>query len=260
MIKVDLEEGEVTVEEGADAVTYPINSPEAFGVLSRAWLRAGWDTKYVYSFTWLGRPVIQLPEDLIRLQEVIFAVRPDVIIETGVAHGGGLVFYATLCQALGHGRVIGVDIEIRPHNRAALEGHKLAPFITLVEGDSAAQEVVAEVRSHVREGESALVLLDGCHTRDHVRAELEAYGPLVGPGSYLVAMDGIKQDLKGAPRSEEDWDWNNPATAAREFAEAHPEFVLEDPPFAFNEACITERVTYWPNAFLKRLGDLDARL
>ena len=146
------------------------------------------------------------------------------------------------------------------HNRAALEGHKLAPFITLVEGDSAAQEVVAEVRSHVREGESALVLLDGCHTRDHVRAELEAYGPLVGPGSYLVAMDGIKQDLKGAPRSEEDWDWNNPATAAREFAEAHPEFVLEDPPFAFNEACITERVTYWPNAFLKRLGNLDARL
>ena len=106
MLKVDLEKGEVTVEDGAGAVTHPLDSPEAFAVLSRAWLRAGWDTKHVYSFTWLGRPVIQLPEDLIRLQEVVCAVRPDVGIETGVAHGGGLVFYATLCQALGHGRVI----------------------------------------------------------------------------------------------------------------------------------------------------------
>ena len=254
MIKVDLEKGEVTVEDSASAVTHPLDSPEAFAVLSRAWLRAGWDTKHVYSFTWLGRPVIQLPEDLIRLQEVVCAVRPDVVIETGVAHGGGLVFYATLCQALGHGRVIGVDIEIRPHNRTAIEDHALASFITLVEGDSAVPEVLGEVRSHMHEGESALVLLDGCHTRDHVRSELEAYAPLVGKGSYLVAMDGIKGDLKGAPRSEADWKWNNPATAAREFAAAHPEFVLEEPPFAFNEGRITERVTYWPNAYLKRLA------
>ena len=254
MIKVDLENGEVTVEDGDHAVTHLLDSPEAFAVLSRAWLRAGWDTKHVYSFTWLGRPVIQLPEDLIRLQEVICAVRPDVVIETGVAHGGGLVFYATLCQALGHGHVIGVDVEFRPANRTALEKHALAPFITLVEGDSAAPEVVAEVRSHMRESESALVLLDGCHTRDHVRAELEAYAPLVGRGSYLVAMDGIKQDLKGAPRSEDDWEWNNPATAAREFAGAHPEFILEEPPFAFNEGRISARVTYWPDAFLKRIG------
>ncbi|SVE47293.1 uncharacterized protein METZ01_LOCUS500147, partial [marine metagenome] len=172
----------------------------------------------------------------------------------GVAHGGGLVFYATLCQALGYGRVIGVDIEIRPHNRTAIEGHALASFITLVEGDSAAPEVVAEVGSHMREGESALVLLDGCHTRDHVRAELEAYAPLVGKGSYLVAMDGIKEDLRDAPRSEADWEWNNPAIAAREFAAAHREFVLEEPPFAFNESRITERVTYCPDAFLKRIG------
>lgn len=254
MIKVDLEKGEVTVEDAGEVSMHALDSPEAFVVLSRAWLRAGWDTKYVYSFTWLGRPVIQLPEDLIRLQEVIAAVRPDVIIETGVAHGGGLVFYATLCQALGHGRVVGVDIEIRPANRAAIEEHALAPFITLVEGDSAAPAVVEEVASHMLEGESAMVLLDGCHTRDHVQAELEAYSPLVGVGSYLVAMDGIKQDLKGAPRTDEDWDWNNPATAAREFAAAHPEFALEEPPFAFNEGRVRERVTYWPNAFLKRLA------
>ncbi len=254
MIKVDLEKSEVTVEDGASAVTHPLDSPEAFAVLSRAWLRAGWDTKHVYSFTWLGRPVIQLPEDLIRLQEVVCAVRPDVVIETGVAHGGGLVFYATLCQALGHGRVIGVDIEIRPHNRTAIEDHALASFITLVEGDSVAPEVVSKVGSLMHEGESALVLLDSCHTRDHVREELEAYAPLVGKGSYLVAMDGIKRDLMGAPRSESDWEWNNPATAACEFAAAHSEFVLEEPPVAFNEGLITERVTYCPDAFLKRIG------
>ena len=254
MIQVDLEKGEVTVAKAGGTVTHALGSAEAFTVLSRAWLRAGWDAKYVYSFTWLGRPVIQLPEDLIRLQEVIAAVRPDVIIETGVAHGGGLVFYASLCQAMGHGRVIGVDIEIRPANRKAIEEHVLSPFITLLEGDSAASAVVEEVASHLLEGESAMVLLDGCHTRDHVRAELEAYAPMVGVGSYLVAMDGIKQELKGAPRSEEDWDWNNPATAVREFAAAHSEFVLEEPLFAFNEGQIQDRVTYWPSAFLKRLA------
>src|SRR5919197_2875293 len=111
----------VTVEDGDGARSYPFDSREAFRAVSDAWLRLGWDQKYVYSFTWLGRPVIQLPEDLLRVQEVIAAVQPDVIVETGVAHGGSLVFYATLCRALGGGRVVGVDIEIRPHNRQAIE-------------------------------------------------------------------------------------------------------------------------------------------
>ena len=126
----------ITVSEGGETAEYGIGTPEAFALLSRLWLRAGWDTKYVYSFSWLGRPMIQLPEDMLRMQEVIYQVKPDVIIETGVAHGGSLVFHASLCHAMGRGRVIGVDIEIRPHNREAIEAHELFDLITLIEGDS----------------------------------------------------------------------------------------------------------------------------
>src|SRR5438270_277514 len=114
----------------------PLDSPEAFALLSRYWVQVGWSQRYSYTFTWLGRPVIQLPEDLVRVQEVLYRVRPDVIVETGVAHGGSLVFHASLCRAMGRGRVVGVDVAIRPHNRAALEAHELAASITLVEGSS----------------------------------------------------------------------------------------------------------------------------
>ncbi len=134
MIKVDLDQSTVSIDEDGVTRLYGLDTPQAFKIVSDIWLRAGWDNKYVYSFTWLGRPIIQLPEDLIRIQEVIYLVRPDVIIETGVAHGGSLVFYASLCKAMDGGRVIGVDIEIRPHNRAAIESHPLFPFITLIEG------------------------------------------------------------------------------------------------------------------------------
>src|SRR5688572_23193824 len=169
MITIDGDEITVT---GPDAPrTFGIGSPEGFRVITDLWLRSGWDTKYIYSFTWLGRPIIQLPEDLVRIQEVIHAVRPDVIIETGVAHGGSLVFYASLCKLLGHGRVIGVEVELRPHNRAAIAAHPLAPLITLVEGSSIDQEVVKRVAAEVRAGERALVLLDSLHTKAHVLSE-----------------------------------------------------------------------------------------
>jgi cephalosporin hydroxylase len=233
---------------------YPIGSPEAFGILSRLWLRSGWDAKYVYSFTWLGRPIIQLPEDMIRIQEVIFAVKPDVIIETGVAHGGSLIFYASLCQAVDRGRVVGIDIEIRPDNRAAIEAHPLFERITLIEGSSIDPDVVGKVRALVGPGQRALVFLDSCHTKAHVLAELEAYQSLVAPGSYLVAMDGIMAEVVGAPRTRPDWSWNNPRQAVHEFVARHPEFVVEEPAFPFNEGLINERVTYWPSAFVKRLS------
>lgn len=253
MIRIDMEAGRVTVDAPGGEKTYPIGSPEAFSLISRAWLRSGWDAKYVYGFSWMGRPIIQLPEDMIRIQEVIYAVRPDVIVETGVAHGGSLVFYAGLCKAMDAGRVIGVDIEIRPHNRRAIEAHALASYITLIEGSSIDPATVAAVRSHIRPGERVLVLLDACHTRPHVLAELAAYGPLVAVGSYIVACDGIMESLVGAPRSAPDWATNNPRVAAAEFVGAHPEFVIEEPARPFNEGSITERVTYWPGAFLKRV-------
>lgn len=243
----------IVSQSGDDREEFDIGSPEAFRVLSRLWLRSGWDNKYVYSFTWLGRPIIQLPEDMMRLQEVIYAVRPDVIVETGVAHGGALVFYAGLCKTMDHGRVIGVDVEIRSHNRAAIESHPLSSLITLVEGSSIDPQTVARVRAQIRPGETAMVLLDSCHQKQHVLEELRAYSTIVTPGSYFVAMDGIMEELTGAPRSSPDWSWNNPRQAALEFVAENANFAIEEPPFAFNEGNVTERVTYWPSAFIKRL-------
>lgn len=253
MIRIDLEKGTVTVTDGKGEKAYPLQSAEAFSIVSQAWLRCGWDTKYVYGFSWLGRPIIQLPEDMIRIQEVIYAVKPDVIIETGIAHGGSLIFYAGLCKAMEKGRVIGIDVEIRPHNRKAIESHELFGYLTLIEGSSIDPAIVDRVRALVRPGERVLVILDSNHTKNHVLAELEAYGPLVSTGSYIVACDGIMGYLGNAPRTNPDWPRNNPEEAAREFVRAHPEFALDPPPFPFNEGMITERITYWPGAWIKRL-------
>jgi cephalosporin hydroxylase len=250
---VDTAERTVVQEHAGERRMLALDSPEAFGLLSRCWLVAGWTQKYSYSFTWLGRPMVQLPEDMIRVQEVIYQLRPDVIVETGVAHGGSLIFYASLCKTMERGRVIGIDLEIRPHNRRALEGHPLARHITLLEGSSIDPAVVRQVEAQIQPGETVLVVLDSCHTRAHVLAELEAYAPLVSPGSYLIAADGIMADLAGAPRAQPGWAWDNPQQAAQDFVRRHPEFIIEEPPLLFNESTLDQRVTYWPSAFVKRV-------
>ncbi|MBN8928773.1 MAG: hydroxylase [Rhodospirillales bacterium 69-11] len=253
MLTIDEAGGRVILQQadGTHAV-HALDTPAAFEAVSAAWLRCGWDTKYVYSFTWMGRPIIQLPEDMIRIQEVIWRLRPDVIVETGVAHGGSLVFYASVCAAMGCGRVIGIDVEIRPHNRAAIEAHPLAPHITLVEGSSTDPRNIATVEAAIGPDETVLVILDSNHSRDHVAAELEAYAPLVSPGSYIVACDGIMAQVAGAPRTQPDWSWNNPISAVEAFLEHNPAFSLEEPAFAFNEGRVRNRVTYWPKSFLRR--------
>lgn len=253
MIQIDPDAGTVVVQDDSGDRVLRFDDPEAFRVVSQAWLRLGWDTKYVYGFSWLGRPVIQLPEDLLRVQEAITQVQPDVIIETGVAHGGSLIFYASICHALGKGRVIGVDIEIRPHNRSAIEAHRLSPYIQLIEGSSTDPEIVAVVHGQVQPGETVLVLLDSNHTRAHVLDELECYSVLVTPGSWIVATDGIMGDLVGAPRTTPDWAFDNPRAAAATFLETHPEFELQDPVPPFNEGSITRPVTYWPGGWLRRI-------
>jgi cephalosporin hydroxylase len=189
---------------------------------------------------------------MIRIQEVLYQVKPDVVIETGVAHGGSLIFYASLCKAMGKGRVIGVDIEIRPHNRTAIESHEMMPWITLIEGSSTDKAIVNRVSALIQPGECVLVILDSNHTKAHVLAELQAYGPLVTSGSYIVATDGIMSQVVGAPRTQPDWSWNNPHEAAHVFANGNPDFILEEPVFPFNEGQIQERVTYWPSGFLRR--------
>ena len=253
MIKIDLSNDSVCVEQGQQTNVHSFASPEAFKIISDLWLRLGWDNKYVYSFSWLGRPIIQLPEDMIRIQELIYRTQPDVIIETGIAHGGSLIFYASLCKVLGRGRVIGIDIEIRPHNRKALEEHPLFPYLTLIEGSSIAPSIVEQVKAAVKPSEKVLVILDSCHTKEHVAAELNAYSKLVSIDSYIVAMDGIMQQVVGAPRTRPDWDWNNPKEAALEFARNNPNFIINEPTFMFNEGSVQDRITYSPSGIIKRV-------
>jgi cephalosporin hydroxylase len=253
-LTIDTDAKTVTEQTAGEPRVHPLDSPEAFRLISEQWLAVGWTQKYMYGFTWLGRPIIQLPEDMIRIQEVIYRVKPDVIVETGVAHGGSLIYYASLCKATDRGRVIGVDVEIRPHNRTAIESHPLMSYITLIEGSSTDVATVAAVRELIRPGERVLVLLDSCHTKAHVKAELEAYAPLVGPGSYIVATDGIMAAVAGRPGSKPGWEWDNPSEAAREFAAANPQYRLEDPGFLFNEGKITEHLTHWPSAYLRRVA------
>ena len=251
-ITIDDDSRTMEVHEGGAHRPIEMHSADGFALLTRLWLRVGWSLRYTYGFSWLGRPVIQLPEDLVRLQELLYRVRPDVIIETGIAHGGSLVFSASLCRLLGRGRVIGIAREIRLANRRALETHELAPLFELVEGSSADPSVIAAVRDRVRPEDTVVAILDSDHSRDHVRAELEAFAPLIhGEGRFLV-FDGVMADLVGAPGAGEDWSWNNPRTAVREFLAAHPDFTIDEPPFGFHETRVPFRVTYAPGGILKR--------
>ena len=192
--------------------------------LSQRWFRAVSRYQYSYHFKWLGRPVIQFPHDLIAIQEIVWAVQPDLIVETGIARGGSLVFYASLLQLMGGDRrVIGIDVEIRSHNRVALKSHPLFPRMTLLEGSSTDPRVVAAVHEIAAERPRVLVVLDSLHTHDHVLAELEAYAPLVGPPSYLIALDTIIEDMPGDFSANRPWGpGNNPKTAVRAFLRSCP--------------------------------------
>ena len=249
-IEIDTESHNILLDNG---VSVPIYSDEGFAIIRDLWLKVSWNQKYTYTFTWFGAPMIQLPDDMLRYQEVVFSLQPDVIIETGVAHGGSLIYSASLCKLIGKGRVIGIDIEIRPKNRERIENHPLAGLITLIEGSSTAPEVVKQVKDQVRPGEKVLVVLDSNHTYAHVAEELEAYAPLVTPGSYILATDGIMRDLTDVPRGNPDWKKNNPANAAEDFVGRNQQFIIEEPQWLFRESTLQGNVTHWPSAWLKRV-------
>jgi cephalosporin hydroxylase len=196
---------------------------------SLAWMVASAKYKYTYHFTWMGRPVIQFPQDLVAIQEVVWRVNPEVIIETGVAHGGSLVFYASLLELLGGpGVVIGVEIDLREHNRDALEAHPMAKRIAVVQGSSTDQVVVDEVRRLAAGRKGVLVVLDSNHEHGHVLRELELYSPLVTPGSYLIVCDTIIEDMP--PDAFPDRPWgvgNNPRTAVEEFLRHNSDFEVD---------------------------------
>jgi cephalosporin hydroxylase len=200
---------------------------------ANAFMSASTLPKYSYNFSWMGRPIIQYPQDMIAMQEIIWDVKPDLIIETGIAHGGSLVYYASLLGLIaacgeGDGEVLGIDVEIRPHNREAIEIHPMKRRITMIEGSSTAPGVIEEVRALAQTKERVLVCLDANHTHDHVLAELEAYAPLVAVGSYCVVFDTVVEDMPANFFPDRPWGkGNNPKTAVWEYLKNHPEFEID---------------------------------
>ena len=197
-------------------------------------MRASTQPKYSYNFSWLGRPIIQYPQDLVAMQEIIWRTRPELIIETGIAHGGSLIFSASmlelnaLCGGPASARVLGVDIDIRAHNRAAIESHPLARRIHMIQGSSIAADTIAAVRQLASQSSNILVCLDSNHTHEHVLAELEAYAPLTSIGNYCVVFDTVVENLPGQMWTDRPWGpGNNPKTAVWKYLETHPEFQID---------------------------------
>jgi cephalosporin hydroxylase len=220
--------------------------------------------KYTYSFTWLGRPIIQFPQDIVAMQELIWSVRPDLVIETGIAHGGSLVLSASmlalldLAEAMETGeqldpscsrrKVVGIDIDIRAHNRAAIERHPLASRIEMIQGSSIAPDVVEQVKAVAAKHSRILVCLDSNHTHAHVLAELDAYAPLTSPGSYCVVFDTAIEDVPAELFRDRVWGLgNNPKTAVHEYLRTHPEFKIDE--------TIPHKllITVAPDGYLKRV-------
>lgn len=196
--------------------------------LSRRWVDAASARKYSYHFEWMGRPFIQYPQDMIAMQEILWQVRPDLVIETGIAHGGSLVYYASILELLGHGEVLGIDIDIRPHNRQAIEAHPMFRRIRLIEGSSIADPVVQQVKDAAA-GKRVLVVLDSNHTHEHVLAELTHYAPLVAVGSYCAVLDTVVEDLPAGAFPDRPWGrGNNPKTAVKTYLQSHPEFAIDE--------------------------------
>jgi cephalosporin hydroxylase len=207
--------------------------------------------KYSYDFTWLGRPIIQFPQDVIAMQEIVWQVKPDLIVETGIARGGSLIFYASLLELIGgNGQVLGIDVDIREHNRVEIEKHPMFKRITMIEGSSVDAGVVSRVYQYTRGKQRVLVVLDSLHTHEHVLKELEAYSPLVRKGSYLVVFDTVVEDMPAGHFTDRPWDkGNNPKTAVWEFLRRNDRFMIDKD--IENKLLITAA----PNGYLKCVKD-----
>lgn len=216
----------------------------AFQTLSQSWLQASMQRKYVYNFEWMGRPIIQYPQDMVAVQELIMRVKPDVVIETGIAHGGSLVLSASMLalldmsDAIDEGgsfdprvserKVVGVDIDIRSHNRTAIESHPMASRIQMIQGSSIAPETIEQVRRAIGNAKKVMVFLDSMHSHDHVLAELNAYGPMVSIGSYCIVFDTFVEDMPPGFFTDRPWDvGNNPKTAVHAWLPDHPGFEVD---------------------------------
>jgi hypothetical protein len=232
--------------------------------LSRIWSRETNLNGYTYNFSWQGRPIIQYPQDMVAMQELIWQIKPDLIIETGIAHGGSLIFSASMLALLdmvdaieagvmldpknSNRKVLGLDIDIRSHNRDAIEAHPMASRIQMIQGSSISAEVIEQVRDIAKNYQRILVCLDSNHTHEHVLAELQAYAPLTSMGSYCVVFDTLIEDMPKAMFPDRPWGpGNNPKTAVWEYLKRHPEFEIDrDIPHKL-------LITVAPDGYLKRV-------
>lgn len=237
----------------------------ALAEAAQAFLVASAEAKYSYNFSWLGRPIIQYPQDMVAVEEIVWRIKPDLIIETGIAHGGSLVYSASLlalldmCEAIEAGttldparsrrKVIGVDIDIRKHNRTAIEAHPMKSRIDMIEGSALAPHVIDRVRRAAEGYERVLVCLDSNHTHDHVLAELEAYANLTTIGSYCIVFDTLVEDMPESTYPDRPWGpGDNPKTAVHQFLRAHPEFVIDQ---AIQDKLM---ITVAPDGYLRRVS------
>ena len=212
------------------------------------------DTQYTYNFSWLGRPIIQLPQDMIAIQELIWKTKPDLIIETGIAHGGSLIFTASMlmlletCGEIENGKILGIDIDIREHNKKAIKDHPMIKKITMFEGSSTSEEMIDSVKNFAKESKNVMLILDSNHTHDHVLAELNAYADLVGKDNYCIVFDTIIEDMPENSFPDRPWDiGNNPKTAVKKYLESNPNFEVDKN--IQNQQLITSA----PDGYLKRI-------
>lgn len=228
-----------------------LGSKDYLREISMEWIAEVSRYKYSYNFTWLGRPIIQFPQDIIAIQEIIWRVNPDLIIETGIAHGGSLIFSASMLELLGgSGSVLGVDIEIRPHNRVEIEKHPMSKRIMMLEGSSIDEGIVAEVKKFAAGKKSVLVILDSNHTHEHVLEELRVYSTLVTQGSYLIVLDTVIEDMPADFFPDRAWGkGSNPKTAVREFLQTTDRFEID------KEMEAKLLITVAPGGYLKCIKD-----
>lgn len=232
-----------------------LGKDEEFQTLSKAWLELSMRKQYVYNFSWMGRPIIQNPIDIMAMQELIWQVQPDIVIETGIAHGGSIIFSASMLELIAasggnpDGFVLGIDIDIREHNRDAILQHPMAKRIKMIQGSSVAEEVVEQVKEIARGKKKVMVFLDSNHTYEHVLAELEVYAPLVTKDSYCVVFDTFVEDVPADVFEDRPWyPGNSPKTAVHEYLRRHKEYVIDI------NMQYKLQITVAPDGFLKRVN------
>lgn len=220
----------------------------SFTQLSREWTVRSSELRYSYNFKWMGLPIIQLPQDIVAMQELIWSTQPDVIVETGIARGGSAVFYASLMELIGKGKVVSVELDLRDSNRQALENHPMRKRIEILDGDAIAEDTAARVQSRIRPGDTVLVCLDSNHTHEHVLRELQLYGPMVSVGSYMVVFDTVVEVLPEPKEKTRPWGkGDNPWTAVQEFLRIDDRFKILD------DYDSKLAVSYAQNGYLQRV-------